>query len=117
MLDWIISPRMILLPFALGQWVLAWSLRFLPRRDSLSAFLKGVLQIAIAATLLTVILAELFLYKSLTGQDSLRDDNFFFTVMIAQGLVTVALTFSSDSALKRKEREAPPDPTSPDALT
>jgi hypothetical protein len=106
MLTWIISPRMILLPFAFGELLLAWSARFLPRRDRISALLKGIATLTLASTASAGVIAEVLLYRSLTGQDNLRGDNFFFAAMIAQGLVTIAVAFNSESALRRKEREA-----------
>jgi hypothetical protein len=96
---------MILLPFAFGELLLAWSVRFLPRRDRISALLKGIVTLTLASTASAGVIAEVLVYRSLTRQDSLRDDNFFFATMIAQGLVTIAMAFNSNSALRRKERE------------
>lgn len=103
LLAWGITPRMILLPFAFGELLLAWSLRYLPRRDRISAQFKGVATFTLAAMASGGVIGEVSLYRLLTKQDSLRDDNFFFAVMMLQGIATIFFAFRSDSALRQKE--------------
>src|SRR5690349_401260 len=105
MLDWITSPRMILLPFAFGLWLLAWSLRFLPRHH-LKSVQRGIVQFALVATVLVHLIGELFLYKSLTGETGLKDDNFFLVAIIVQYIFCVVITLNSESVLKRTEEKA-----------
>ena len=100
------GSKVILLSFCFLLWFLAWCLRFLPRRDRSSALLKGVTTLAIAAMASGSVIAEVLLYRSLTGRLSLKDDNFFFAVMMAQGIVGMVIVFRSESALRRKERGA-----------
>jgi hypothetical protein len=96
---------MILLPFAFGLWLLAWSLRFLPRHR-LSGAQRGVVQLALVAIALVHLIVELFLYKSLTGEANLKDDNFFFFVMMVQSIIGIAIALNSESVLKRTEGKA-----------
>jgi hypothetical protein len=51
------------------------------------------------------IIAEVLLYRSLTGHYSLRDDNFFFVTMIVQGLVGIAIVLKSESVIRQREGE------------
>jgi hypothetical protein len=96
----IVAPRMILLPFALGQWLLAWSLRFVPRSTLSSALLNQILKVAVAAAASAGVIAEIILYRSLTRQDSLKNDNFFFVMVIGQSLVGIVLAFKSGEIIK-----------------
>jgi hypothetical protein len=105
-MNWIIAPRMIVMPFAFAQWIIVWSLRFSPPRSSISALSKGILTLALCSALLAGILGEVLLYRSLTGRDSLRGDYFFYTVLIVQSIVGMAILFKSDSVVRRKERGA-----------
>jgi hypothetical protein len=104
MLTSIISPRMILFPFTFGLWLLAWSLRFLPRHR-LNDAQRGIVQVTLVAIILVHLIVELSLYKSLTGEDKLEDDSFFFTTMIIEYGVCAGLAINSDSVLKRMEQE------------
>ena len=105
MFEWIF-PRLVLLPFAVLGCVLAWSLRFLPRRDlAMRPVLKGIVTLGLALTTSGAVIAEVWLYGLLTGGHPLKDDNFFFVVMIAQGLTQMAIAFNSDAVLKLKEAE------------
>ncbi len=98
----IIAPRMILLPFALGECLLAWSLRFVPRSTLSSALLNQILKAAVAVAASAGVIAETLLYRSLTGQDSLKNDNFFFAVMIGQSLIVIVLAFKSGAIVKER---------------
>jgi hypothetical protein len=101
-MTWIIAPRMILLPFALGQWLLVWSLRFVPRSTLSSALSNQILKGVVAVAASAGVIVEIFLYRSLTGQDSLKNDNFFFAVVIGQSLVVMFLAFKSGAILKER---------------
>jgi hypothetical protein len=101
-MNWIVAPRMILLPFALGQWLLVWSLRFVPRATLSIALLNQILKLAIAAAASASVIAEMLLYRSLTRQDSLKNDNFFFVVVIGQSLVGIVLAFKSGAIIKER---------------
>jgi hypothetical protein len=105
MLNWITNPRMILLPFAFGLWLLAWSLRFLPRHR-LSGAQRGVVQLALVAICLAHLIVTILVYKSLTGEANLKDDNFFFFVIVVQSIIGIAIAVSSESVLKRTEEKA-----------
>jgi hypothetical protein len=104
-----ISPRLILLPFALGLCFLAWSIRLLPPRDSLGALLRTLLGLIFTALATGGIIAEVLLYRVLTGKQGLRGDSFFIAVMIAQCLIGLGVVFKSDAALKRKETQPRPE--------
>src|SRR5215469_4884323 len=99
-----ISAKFILLPFAFLHWLEAWCIRFLPRRDSISPVLRVAGALALGAVALVILILELSMYISLTGQPNLKHDNFFFVVMGVQGLVTMGIGFRSESALRQKER-------------
>ena len=104
MLNWITNPRMILLPFAFGLWLLAWSLRFVPRRR-LNSAQRGIAQIAVVAMILGHLIVQLFLYKSLTGEVVLKDDNFFFAVITVEYVIGIYIMINSNSVLKRTEEK------------
>lgn len=97
---------MILLPFTFLQWFLIWSLRFFPLAKDSSNLSRGILKVAIAATLSVAMIAEMLMYRSLTGQNSLKDDNFFFTGIMGQSLVSAALVYRLNSFLRRKEADS-----------
>jgi hypothetical protein len=107
MLRSIIKPLLILLPFAILQWLLIWSPHFFPRTKNISSLSRGVIKIVYAATLAVAIIAELLVYRSLTGQDSLKDDNLFFAGIVGQSIVSFVLIYRVNSFLRRKEAERP----------
>jgi hypothetical protein len=111
MLRSIIEPQLILLPFAFLQWFLIWSLRFLPRAKDCSNLSRGIIKVAVAATLSITMIAEMLLYRSLTAQDSLKGDNFFFAGIMGQSLVSAALVYRLNSFLRRKEADSRGDRT------
>jgi putative copper export protein len=100
-----IIPKLVLFLFVAFECFLAWCGRFLPRRDRSTALVKGFVAVILASAATGGVVAEALLYRSLTGQVSLRDDNFWFTVMIIQGLIVIPVAINSGSVLKRKERE------------
>lgn len=99
-----IIPKLVLLLFVGFECFLAWCVRFFPRRDRSTALFKGLATVILTLAATGGALAEVLLYRSLTGV-SLRDDNFWFAVMIIQGLIGIPLTINSESVLKRKEKE------------
>jgi hypothetical protein len=105
----VIVARLILLVFALALWVLVWSLRLLPGLGNKSALAREGIKITLAVAIGACVISEMLLYRAFSGQDSLRDDNFFFVAMTVQGLVGFGLALKSGSILKRNEKESGPD--------
>jgi hypothetical protein len=105
MLKRMIGSKFILVIFSILEWLLAWSARFMPNRNTSSALLKGVMALIFGGTASGGVIAEILLYRSLTGLKSLKDDNFAFAIMIVQGLGMIAMALNSESVLKRRERE------------
>jgi hypothetical protein len=99
------SGKLILLIFGMLEWGLAWSVRYIPNRNTSSALLKGVLTLVLAASASGGVIAEVLLYRLLTGQNALKDDNFFIATMIAQGIGGIIIAFKSESVLRRREGE------------
>lgn len=104
MLNWITNPRMILLPFAFGVWILAWFIRFLPRHR-LNSTQRGPAAIALGAIVLVHMIVEFSLYRFLTEQDNLKDDNFFFVVIVVQYIAFFFIIRSSESVLNQREKK------------
>jgi hypothetical protein len=77
----------------------------MPNRNTSNALLKGVMALIFAGTASGGVIAEMLLYRSLTGHKSLKDDNFAFAVMIVQGLVGIAIVFKSEAVLRQREGE------------
>jgi hypothetical protein len=99
MLTWIM-PRLILLPFCLGLCFVGWSLRFFPPFPS--RLVQGIVQLMLALGLGGGVIAEVLLYSSLTGQERLADDNFFFVIMMVQSIIASVIAVKSGSILKKK---------------
>ena len=105
-MNWVISSKIILFPFAIGLWLVAWSMRLVPRRRlQQHAFLKAAVMLSYGGAVVLLMATEIAFYKSLTGQGSLLRDNFFFGVFAIQGIVAFAVILNSEAALKRKEGE------------
>jgi len=102
----IMGPRMILFPFVFGLWLLAWSLRFVPRHR-LNGAQRGPVAIAVGAIVLVHMIVEFSLYRFLTGEDNLKDDNFFFAVIMVEYIVSFIITLNSESVLKQIEAKDP----------
>jgi hypothetical protein len=100
-----INPKLILLMFSILEWLLAWSVRLIPRRNNSSAFQRGIVPLLFCAMAGGGIIAEVLLYGSLTGHHSLRDDNFFFVTMIVEGLGMIAIALKSEAVLRQREGE------------
>jgi hypothetical protein len=100
-----INPKLVLLIFSILEWLLAWSARFMPNRNTSSALLKGVMALILAGTASGGVIAEILLYRSLTGLKSLKDDNFAFAIMIVQGLGMIAIALKSEAVLRQREGE------------
>ena len=100
-----IVSKLVLLLFISFECFIAWCMRFLPTPDRMTPLSKGILGPILAAVTVGGVGAEVFLYRSLSGQVRLKDDNFWFTAMVLQGLAGVAIGLNSWYVVKRKEKQ------------
>jgi hypothetical protein len=100
-----IVSKLVLLLFIAFECFIAYCMRFLPIPEHMTTLSKGILGPILAVITVGVVGAEVFLYRSLSGQVSLKDDNFWFAAMILQGVAGVAIGLNSWSVAKRREKQ------------
>lgn len=90
-----------ILPLALFQWLVAWSLRYMPVniRNTLARLL---LLLCVGVCLGGVPIAQIIIYRSITKIHDLRKDNYFLAILFAELIVSLVIVFLS--AAKRAGR-------------
>ena len=86
------------------QWLVAWSLRFVPTTIKTEA-MKTVAWLSVSAAWFSTFMIEIFVYRSMTGIRDLNRDGFFTSVFITEGTVSLYILFKSAQALQQKRTE------------
>jgi len=100
----ITDARLAMLPFAALIWLTMWSLRFLPTPIT-NPLKRFIVQVVLAAVLGGSVIAQMFLYKSLSGLRVLKNDKFFNAAVIMEGSIAICFLFASAFVRRRKEKE------------
>ena len=94
----------VMLPLAALQWSMVWCLRFiLPIKNPL---VRAIAQIAFAGTLAVCAVAQILLYRSLTGIRVLKNDHAFIPAFLAEYFVGICILMTSALELRRKEKKS-----------
>lgn len=100
------TGRLAMAPLVVLQWVIAWwSFRLLPTTIK-TEIMKDVAWISISAAWFGTVLAEIVLYRYMTGIRALDQDNFFTDFLLGEMLVSFCLFFISGKAWQRKRDRA-----------
>lgn len=90
------SARWHILPPALFQWLVAWSLRYTPVHIA-SRLIRLLLMVNVALCLVAVPLAQIMIYRSLAGTNDLRQNGYFLTVFFAEHIISLMIILLSVS--------------------
>lgn len=98
----IMEARLVMLPFAVVLWLIAWCGKFVPvtvktKKRAARALIGLSFGIASVATMFT----QLALFRSMTRMRPDRDP-FFFSLFLIEAVVTAFLYVRSNDALRRK---------------
>jgi hypothetical protein len=107
MLD-IKALMIVMLPFAALQWTMVWCLRFIPLPIK-NPLVRAITQIIFAGTLSVSAVAQIQLYRSLTGIRVLKNDHFFISTFVGEYVVGICILLTSARELRRKEERSTPD--------
>jgi hypothetical protein len=94
--------QLILLPFVLGAWLLAWLMRFTPRHR-IKGYLRVIVPILVGIAAIGFHTAEMMVYKRATGRTILKDDMVFAFAIFAQSMVALWIILQSESVVRRRE--------------
>jgi hypothetical protein len=92
----ITSGLWAILPLALFQWLVAWCLRYLPANIT-STLARLLLLLSVALCLVSVPVAQIIIYRSLTKTYDLRKDGYFLAVFFAEHIISLVIIFLSAS--------------------
>ena len=83
-------------PLALFQWLVAWCLRYLPDNIT-STLVRLLLLLGVALCLVSVPIAQIIIYRSLTKTYDLRKDGYFLAIFFAEHMISLVIIFLSAS--------------------
>lgn len=90
------SARWAILPMALFQWLVAWSLRYLPLHVT-GTFTRLLLILSVALAIIAVPIAQILIYRSLTNNYDLRKDGYFLAVFFIEHIISLFIILLSAS--------------------
>jgi hypothetical protein len=99
------KARLVVLLFAPAQWLLVWALRFvveLPINRQVKAIIAAL---AGAVVVLGTWFTQGRLYYSMTGVGIPAQDNYFFSLVIGECVVSMGIIFLLAFELKKKESD------------
>ena len=99
------SPKLVLLPYAIAEALLVWSLRVFPAPIRSRPVLLLV-QIAYGIAIIFVLVEEVSKYGSETKSTTLAHDSVFLAIFVAQQVLCFMIVLNSQSVLRRKAAQA-----------
>ncbi len=102
-MDPITSARLVILPFAVFQWLVVWSLRYLPLPIKNQA-LKFVTIAMYSVGVFGAWIAQILIYRSMTGIYVVRNDHYFQAVFLTEHVIAIAIGFTSAWELRKKQK-------------
>ena len=90
MVDPLIKVRLAVLTFAAAQWFVAWLMRYLPLHIK-NSVLRLIVQVAFPGAMFGVWMAQGALYRSLTGIQVLKKDQFFTVMTLIEYLISTGV--------------------------
>jgi hypothetical protein len=102
-----ITPKLVLLMFSVLEWLLAWSLRFipLPQRNRTGITLRSFGPVVFSVMIAGGFVAEISSYAALAGNRPLKGDHFVFVAVIVECLIAFVIVLKSESVLRLRQRE------------
>lgn len=95
------TARLYVLLLAPLQWVLVWSVRFLPVPIK-NLLIRTVIMLIAIVGVVGVWFAQVTLYRSMTGIYAVKGDNFLFGVTVSDYVISLGVLFIAAAQLRRK---------------
>lgn len=99
------NPKLVVVPFALLQWLAVWGMRFLPHPIKNPA-LRAAAQIVFPSAAFGVWVLQSMLYQHLTGIAELRNDDYFFLLTAVECIVSLGIIFRVAYEYRSRARDA-----------
>lgn len=99
------DARSAILPLAVAQWILVYCIYFVDKwcNGRTLKVLVGAVLLAVATC--GVVFAQIDLYRSMANVPAdLTRDNFFFSVILVEALVSIGIVFAIAFAKRNRER-------------
>jgi hypothetical protein len=97
------NAQFAMLPFAAFQWVIAWSLRYVPIPIK-NPVIRMVIILMTQMALLGSLVAQIKTYHAMTGINALANNRFIFTVIAPQCLIGLGILFHGAYTRRKKIR-------------
>ena len=100
----VVNARWAIVPLGLLQWLMMYSLYYLDR-SNISLQFKKWIAVAIAAFAMGgIVLLQIQIYQSIASISPVGKDNYFFSIILAEILVSICIGFRTAVLKRRREK-------------
>lgn len=100
-----VNPKLVVIPFAIIQWLVFWGMRYLPYPIKNPA-LRLAAQITFPSVGLGMWFVQLRLYQSMTGIAVVKNDRYFMALTFTEYIVSAAIILRVAYEFRNRERES-----------